>query len=228
MIITARHSAKVVALLVVTSAVAISSFAATVYDNSKNYRGTYYSSTNEFGDQISLDTSAANKNQRLLTNFKFDYYLTTNANHNESLTFKLYANDGAGGSLGTELTAGQQISMALNTGYNTVSMDFSTSGPFAVSLPDSFTWTVVFSGVDPATEKAGLLIYDPPTVGTSYADLWEKTGATWSTKLIPGYAANFGAVVTAVPELSTWQYAMLGGLVWLSFAGYRRLAVKRA
>jgi hypothetical protein len=60
-------------------------------------------------------------------------------------------------------------------------------------LPDSFTWTVQFIGLG-VGDSAGLDLYSPPVVGSSYPDYWAFDGNSWG--LLTYFAAppiNFGA-----------------------------------
>lgn len=220
----ARHSGKMVAIVAALTVLSVSALAEIVYDNTLNNLGSYIPSpTTEFGDQITLSTATSS---RLLTNFKFDYYLAPTASGNESLTFKLYANDGPNGTPQTDLTAGKTWSVSLAPGFNNVDFGFDQTGPFKVSLPETFTWSVLFAGVE-GQEHAGLLMFDPPTVGTSFSDFWEKQpDGSWKTMQVLGAAVNFSAQVTAVPELGTLQYGLMGGLAWIGFAIRRRLAAR--
>jgi hypothetical protein len=200
----ARHSGKMVAIVGALTVLNVSALAEIVYNNTAplNYLGQDITSATEFGDQVTLSTATAS---RLLTNFRFDYYLAPTASGNESLTFKLYANDGPSGTPQTELTAGKTWSVSLAPGYNNVSLGFDQTGPFSVNLPDTF----------------------PPTVGSSFNDFWERQpDGSWKTMQVLGAAVNFGAQVSAVPELGTLQYGLMGGLAWIGFAVRRRLAAR--
>jgi hypothetical protein len=221
----ARHSGKMVAIAGALTVLSVSALAEIVYDNtaSQNYLGQDITSATEFGDQINLSSATAS---RLLTNFRFDYYLAPTASGNESLTFKLYANDGVNGAPQTELTAGKTWSVSLAPGYNNVSFGFDQTGPFSVNLPETFTWSVLFAGVD-GQEHAGLLMFDPPTIGSSFNDFWERQpDGSWKTMQVLGAAVNFSAQISAVPELGTLQYGLMGGLVWIGLAIRRRLAAR--
>ena len=116
------------------------------------------------------------------------------------------------------------------------------SGPFAVfngqntvivdnlftAVPNSFTWSIQFAGIG-ASGQAGLPIYDPPTVGSSFDDFWQRDASgNWVTIRYPGGnpPGNFAARVTAVPEASTLYYALLGGLIFAGYHAFRRRAVQ--
>jgi hypothetical protein len=207
-----------------------SSFAGIVYDNSTgDLNRTYAPSPDpngiEFGDEINLAPG-----DRIITNFKFEYFLSGSASGNESAQLILRANDGPlitrtnpDGSTFTVPSPSTVLYtspvLSLQTGFQTAE----ASG-FEALAPDTLTWSVVLQGID-AGEVAGLRIYDPPTVGTSFIDFWQNNGGTWNTYLLPdNVPGNFAARVTAVPEPTTFALALLAGLSWLGYLGYRRRA----
>ena len=79
--------------------------------------------------------------------------------------------------------------------YNTVSVT-----GLNLELPEGtkeVTWTVEFTGL--GAGQSGLLLYDPPTLGTSYDDFWEKVDEVWELKSIEENA-NFAARLAGVPD----------------------------
>jgi hypothetical protein len=222
-----HFSVKLLAVGAVTSSLSVAVLADTiVYNNTVNSLGQVLSATSlsssstEFGDQITLSGS-----DRYVTSIKLDLYDSHSSSGNEVLkTFKLYANDGPGGAPGTLLFD----VMGTNTvtvprGYNNVSFD-----GFAVKVPNNFTYAVSFTGID-AGETAGLLLADPPTVGSSFADYWEKVGSTWTLKALPGTPYNFSAefFASAVPEPATIHLMALAGFGWIGMM-VRRFLAKRS
>jgi len=185
-----------------------------VYDNSSTALGQFYGSTNEFGDQIKLAPTTFSKT---ITQFKFDYYLSHGVNGDEQVKFNLYDNKGPGGAPLDLLFSSDPIS--LKSGFNTVVVPMNIVNP-----PDDLTFTVTFSGIE-GNEQGGLLFYNPPTVGSSFDDYWEKVNGTFTLERFSpsgGPIANFGAQVIAVPEPTTIQLALFAGLSWLGMAAYRR------
>jgi hypothetical protein len=205
-----------VAVLVAVASMTVSARALTVFDNTTNYLAQYFGSTNEFGDQIKLLDGI----ERLVTQFKFEYWMSHGVTGNEKMEVNIYSNDGLYGEPGTPLYNSGEFS--IRSGYNTVTLD-----GLQVPVTDQITWTVKFTGID-VNERFGLLIYDPPTIGSSYNDFWEKVGGAWGTKTLPETVANFSARVTAVvPEPTMVQYGLLSGLAWLGFMLRRRFASKK-
>ena len=199
-----------------------------VYDNSSNdLNRTYLPTTangTEFGDEINLGLGG-----RTVTNFKFEYFLGATASNNETVQLFLRANDGPlitrtnpdgttfqVASPGTILYTSPVLS--LQSGFQTAE----ASG-FEVTVPDTLTWSVTFNGIDTG-EVAGLRVYSPPTVGSSFADFWQKNDGTWNTYLFdnPAGPANFAARVTAVPEPTTMALGLLAGLSFLGYRGFKR------
>ncbi|MDX1953423.1 MAG: PEP-CTERM sorting domain-containing protein, partial [Verrucomicrobiota bacterium] len=83
-----------------------------------------------------------------------------------------------------------------------------------VVVPNTFTWTVEFNGIAMvAGDLAGLVYYNPPTVGSSFNDWWKKTPEGWRPfeSTDSNIRNNFFARVTAVPEPSVLALALLAG-----------------
>ena len=53
--------------------------------------------------------------------------------------------------------------------------------PLRAPLPNSFTWTVQFSGLS-ANDSAGVDLYAPPVIGNTYGDYWENDTSRWALK----------------------------------------------
>lgn len=202
------------AVLVAVASMTVTGFGSIVYDNSTNYLGSYFGSTNEFGDQIKLMDGI----ERLVTQFKFEYYGRHDFDGNQTAQLRLYDNTGIGDSPNNVLYDSGPLT--IKSGINHIVVDW----PEGLFVPDTFTWTVEFGGLQEPLQ-AGLLLFDPPTVGSSYNDFWEKVNGTWGSATIPGTVANFAAQVTAiVPEPTIIQYGLLGGLVWLAGLARRRFS----
>lgn len=212
------HLLKPLAVLSATLLLCSTGFAAVVYDNTANNLNRVYSpGDREFGDQIFLDGT-----DRRITDFQFEYFVSSNVSGNERGELFFYRNDGADGKPGTLLY--KSGSFALGTGFQTV-----VAQGLSVTVPNTFTWTVSFTGVDTLLgEQAGLLFYDPPTAGASLAtDFWIRTtdaNNPWATLSVDGgvFPANFAARVTAVPEPSTVALGLLASLALLGYRGYKR------
>lgn len=194
-----------------------------VYDNTVNdLTGRFATGSAEVGDQIILGGSL-----RVLETFSFEFYYTNTASilGSPQVTLNLYANDGPEfngyASPGSVLYASPTYGGLITTFTNRATIEFDQSDfGDSVVLPDSFTWTVQFSGLD-ANDDIGLDIYSPPVVGDNYADYWINTGSGWELKQADVDPANnpidFAAYVTAVPEPATFALLLLGGLgctVW--------------
>ncbi|MDP7049825.1 MAG: DUF5011 domain-containing protein [Verrucomicrobiota bacterium] len=83
---------------------------------------------------------------------------------------------------------------SLQNKYNTV-----TIHGIGVDLPQDtseVTWSVEFLNL--GVGRAGLLLYDPPTVGDSHDDFWEKVNGEWELKSTED-GSNFAARLAGVP-----------------------------
>jgi hypothetical protein len=214
MIRTKAQLSKSIVALAASLAVCTSAFASIVYDNSTNplNRVVPQATASEIGDQIFLAGA-----DRRVTDFQFDYFVSTNSSGNERAEIFFYDNTGSGGAPGVLLFRSGEF--GLSKGFQTAA-----AAALSVTVPNTFTWSVAFRGID-FNETAGLLLFNPPTVGASFDDFWVKNSdGSWSTFLIDGGAtpANFGARVTAVPEPSTYALAIMGAVSALGYRRFRR------
>jgi len=169
---------------------------AIVYDNTSTDLGQQYfpsSSGFEFGDQVSLFGP-----DRTLSQFSFYYFFSGAAVTTETVTLRMYANSGTNAPSSPFYTSDP---IPLGVGFNNQTINFPLSSN-QVTLPDTFTWTVQFSGLA-AGQTGGLLLYGPPDVGSSFNDFWQADGAgAWSLNQINNgnTLADFAARISAVPE----------------------------
>ncbi|MBI2927198.1 MAG: PEP-CTERM sorting domain-containing protein [Verrucomicrobia bacterium] len=188
----------------------------TVYDNSTTalVNGTgkqlFHASGFEYGDEITLGAG-----DRMASQFQFEYFGLAAGG---TFTVRFYDNNGGGtpGKPGDLLYESGATSILAD--YHKVTVDFTGLSP--VTVDDTFIWSVKFDG-----GSAGLLLYDPPTVGSSFNDFWENGAGGWQVTQIKDGAtvipANFGAKLVTVPEPGTVA-TLLGGLAMLGVVVYRR------
>jgi len=198
-------------------------FSAIVYDNSSTDLGQQYFPTPnglEFGDQVSLLGT-----DRVLSQFSFYYFFSGATATTQSVTLRMYANSGTNAPSSPFYTSDPiPVGVGAN-GFNNQTINFPLSSNL-VTLPDSFTWTVQFSSLG-AGETGGLLLYGPPSQGSSFNDFWQKDGAgVWSLNQINNgnTLADFAAQISAVPEPG---FLALGGLGALLMAGLGRFRKAR-
>jgi hypothetical protein len=202
---------------------AAAAHAEVVYSNTNNPSGGFFNSGNTLvGDELNLDGTS-----RELSSFSFRYY-TVSLGGGEQARVSIYANDGTdytppGGVSpikrpGTQLWTSDWFDVSLlgtqpATTTNTFLWSVANGNlPANIILPDRITFTVQFSGIDPG-ESAGVVLYNPATVGFSVPDYWEYDAVNdWRTKTNAVFAMDFGAQVQAVPEPSFWALAVTGGL----------------
>lgn len=175
-----------------------------VYDNTQGNQGAMFVSQNEYGDEINLAPGAA----RRAVDFQFTYY--SNYDLADGAILRLYKNNGPivrGANSPGDLLYQSAVfdikksdaSDPNNVRATTASINLAGTG---LLLPDTLTWTVEFSGVGGGNE-ASALVYDPPSVGTSFADFWEHSGSGWDLLVLPnGPKGNFNARLTAVVPTS--------------------------
>lgn len=196
---------KLVVILAAVVSLAGSAQAATVYDNS-TLTGQFKPLTAESGDQITLSSSP----ERIVSTFQFEYFASLAGSSGQTATLRFYDNTGAGGTPNALLF--DSGAFPIQNGSKTLTVQ-----NLSVTVPNSFTWTVQFSGLG-VGESAGLFISDPPSIGSSANDFWINQGGVWTLNQINGGAspANFSARVVAVPEPGVVALALLGGAALLT------------
>lgn len=220
---TTNNVLKSLGGLTATLVMSVSTFAQSeiVYNNTStpiltpnNANVIVNSSLLELGDSVTL--SGLNRD---LTRFEFEYATDLTPAANKVGLVHIFANDGAGGAPGTLLW--ESATFPLADGIKSVDI----SGISGVTLANSITWSFAVSGLG-VGETAGLLLYNPPSVGTSDSNFWEKDAINWNSKVLDTgsgtIAANFGARITAVPEPTTVQLAILGALAAIGYGLNRR------
>jgi hypothetical protein len=200
-----------------------------VYNNTVNDLQLRFAAQNgvQIGDQITLADSS-----RRLTNFVTEYYLTNtlggNVSGNEFARIRLYENNGPlfngfASPGATPLFDTGPIAIP-STMRSTVGWSWAVSDN--VNVPDNFTWTIEFTGIE-ANENVGLDLYGPVSVGSSFGDYWQLNGANWvllQNTNTPPVGINFAALAQAtVPEPSSMALLALGGIVGAFFWNRRRL-----
>ena len=227
-----RTTSKLLKSLAVLSALlpfCTSGLASIVYDNTdpnNDLNRTYGPNNVQFGNQITLAGT-----DRVITDFQFEYFLSGNANGNETLQLQLLNNDGPlttvtlANSTQTQVHAPGSVFYTSPVTSQPLSTGFAHTDVYAISVPapDTFTWVVKATGIDPG-EVFGLRVNNPPTTGSAFSDFWQNNNGTWNAYLFsdPSGPATFAARVTAVPEPTTFACALLAGLSWIAFLGYKR------
>ena len=186
----------------VASILLFSASAEIIYDNSTNFTESFNDSLLETGDEVLLAGS-----DRLVTSFAFEYFAEFAPSGDETARLRFYRMDGAAGQNEFE-TPGTLLydsgAFSISSGYHSVDVT-----ELSVLLPsDRFTWSVQFSGLA-ATESAGLLFYDPPTVGSSDDYFWENENGAWLAVASDGTGNNFAAQVIATNAATTIQISSI-------------------
>lgn len=188
-------------------------------------------SGNIVGDEINFAPGTS----RILTNFSFQYWALHNGTApgnftpDMSVRVRFYLNDGPIGISGYRTPSLTPFYESTEFFFNaatdrstlnyTLGTDFGVSGLFipTTAVFTNITWAVQFGG-GTSGDTAGLDVFGPPSVGSSFNDYWQFSGGTWNllTNTIPmNFAAQFQA--GTVPEPSTVVLGVLGGLGFLVF-----------
>jgi hypothetical protein len=179
-----RRSASLRAIAAVLCSVA--ACAEPVYDNTQSAYNSWYATPLEMGDDVILSGTA-----RTVSDFYLEYFGEFNFTGKEFARIRFYANDGPGLSPGSILFESEAI--PAYPGYNVAALN-----GLSVSVGESFIWTVQFDGLSGIySNRAGLLFYDPPSLGRSYTDCWLKQRGKWGTVKFPSVVANFAVRVVA-------------------------------
>jgi len=165
----------------------------------------------EYGDEIILDNGGRGFNA--LTKFILEYWNGFDPLDERTVTLRLYAMDGPGGTPGTLLYEATKV---LDRSGSLV-FDLTKNGQ-PLDAPSNITWTVQFSG--PLTQyQTGLWVANEVQVGKSYGDFWVYDPSEgWTLYQLANQPANFAATVLAVPEPSTIALFLLGlgGMAWIA------------
>ena len=199
-----------------------------IYNNGVSYSGRYLNpGTNEVGDEIILGPGG-----RVASTFQFEYYSTSLPGPTlNQFRVQFYRNDGSLLGPGPTGPTFLPTTVIYNSDWQTLAPPFDPSGRNTyffdltytnLVLPDRFTWSVQFRGLD-AGETNGVSIYDPPSLGNGTDDYWLRNAAgAWELRATNGLPISFGAQISAVPEPSTYVLAILGGLCGLAVLNRRR------
>ncbi len=168
----------------------------------------------EVGDEVELGGTA-----RIITGLQFEYYGYWIPQGDERVTVRFYKNDGptvdAFDNSHSPKTLIWEGSLGLlSPGYQT-----RTFTNINKLVPSDFTIAFEFSGLANTTaEHAEILLYDPPTIGRSFGDYWQRTGpSTWGLDLTPPIRDNFALKLYAGVEgaIKVTKGASNLNLTWL-------------
>jgi hypothetical protein len=174
-----------------------------------------------FGDEVVLDGAAYAANQ-YMTHFDFQYWAESTSGL--TIDVELRLNDGPfyDGSNpprepGTLIYSYYNLALG-NTSRSTINFDLADfPGGNPIYLPGNTLTLCVRFDFNGGGGTAGIDLYNPPVVGSSFLDYWVDTGAGWqlSTNNVFG-TVNFGMRIEAVPEPTAFSLFALGGLTALA------------
>ena len=161
-----------------------------VYDNTVHSSNFGLPVIGEIGDEITLGGAGRN-----ITDVQFEYYGKWTNEINAAGQLHFYLNDGdivdAFGSRAPKTVFWESPLFNVSSGYGSIGIH-----DLNVAVPNNFTVSVQFFGLKPQ-EEGQILLYDPPSVGSSYRDYWQKNGSIWGLFVTDGFRDNFGLRLTA-------------------------------
>jgi hypothetical protein len=195
-----------------------------IYDNTSGPLGQRTGEGNaEIGDQVIFAGTA-----RTVQQVSFEYFVSPGGSGNETATFFMYRIDNVTKLPSTLLYSSPTFNLvpATTGGFGTA-----TINGISVDVPDQIAWTVSFAGLE-GSESAGLLFYNPPSVGSSPTFVNPNDGTVgdyflrhnvsgWQVMETDGLVDNLNVRFTAVPEPTTVAL-MLGGLVTMGLIRRRK------
>ena len=211
------------ACLAVSAFMGVTASAQTIFDNSSGPLGQRTGEGNaEIGDQVIFAGTA-----RTVSQVQFEYFVTPGGSGNETAQLFMYSIDSATKLPSTLLYSSPTFNLvpATGAGFGTA-----TISGISVDVPDQIAWTVSFSGLE-GNESAGLLFYNPPSVGSSPTfdpgdgtqhDFFLRHNVSgWQVLDTPNLVDNLNVRFTAVPEPGTVAL-MLGGLLTMGLIRRRK------
>ena len=172
----------------------------TVYQNAVGAIAGVYSRTQEYGDQIILGGDS-----RHILSFSFEYRGQFESEGDETCILRFYANDGDS-LVVNEVETSPPGTLLFESDPFTIFPDYNTATvtDINVDVPISFTWTVEFGGLRGiSSDRAGLVLRNPPNIGLSFDDIWVKAANGWAPFRFNGNpVANFAALAVGEKDIS--------------------------
>ncbi|MFN3407453.1 MAG: hypothetical protein ACK45B_00525 [Limisphaerales bacterium] len=184
-----------------------------IYDNSQNDLVQRLQAVEGlwFGDEINLAGT-----DRFMIGFDFQFWATNTTGLTIDVELRLQDGPLFNGyaSPGTLIYSYYGFS-APNTPRSTLVFDSTDlSGGIDLTGVNTLTLAVRFTNI--GSGEAGVDIYDPPVVGSSFDDYWQYIGGSWqltTNNVIP--KVNFAMRIDAIPEPTALSLVLLGGLAGL-------------
>lgn len=185
-----------------------------IYDNTENFLEHYAGEKTEFGDELTLAGT-----NRTLKKLSFEYFGEFAQQGDEFVKVRIYKNEKVYDLYRKEPTTLLYESgfFGINPGYNTRRLNLD------VVVPDIVTVTFEFFGLS-ETETAGVLLYDPPTIGMSWNEFWRKNEAgIWQPIIYsttdPTMKAKAGIRLEAAPTVRLNSMTVSDGKVNFDLSG---------
>ena len=216
-----------------------------LYQNTSTYLGYGLDFPNgqQIGEQIWLAPSLP---AEYLTNFSFVYSSPNNVAWGVTADVRFYENNGIltngystpgtlfydSGSVPfvnpLNFTTGATNSLTAN--FWLTDLQSPLTGGTALDpsfiLPTNFTFTITFSGLTEG-ETVGLPVFDPPSVGTNYADYWYDLSGSWQLLTNDSgaqiaFGAEFNGSPTPTPEPTVLALGAFGAAMLTVMARRRQ------
>lgn len=156
-----------------------------IYRNMMAIPGSYFPTLNEYGDKVTLGTGSRN-----LTSFTFAYVGDLPPGElDETVKIRIYDTTGASGGPGNLLWESGEMPIRDGLWNKTVVI------PGGITVPDEIIYTATFKNMaNVAGDRAGLVLSNPPSRGSSADNFWMFEAGSWSQFFFGGNpVANFQA-----------------------------------
>jgi hypothetical protein len=164
-----------------------------------------------FGDEVVLAGS-----DRFLIGFDFQFWATNTSGLTIDVALHLQDGPEYNGydSPGTTIYSLSGFNLS-DTPRSTLVFDSTDLlGGIDITGYDTLTLAIRFNNI--GSGQAGVDLYNPVDIGSSYPDYWQLVGSQWqltTNNVFP--VVNFGMTIEAVPEPSAFALVLLGGLTGL-------------
>jgi hypothetical protein len=184
-----------------------------IYDNSVNDQVQRLEASEGlwFGDEVILAGT-----DRFLIGFDFQFWATNTSGLTIDVALHLQDGPEYSGydSPGTTIYSLSGFALG-NTPRSTLVFDSTDlGGGIDITGYNSLTLAIRFNNI--GSGQAGVDLYNPVNIGSSFPDYWQYVGGQWQLTTNNTFSVvNFGMTIEAVPEPSVFALLLLGGAAGL-------------